>query len=620
MSQALSQRVAKGGSTRPKIYGLRILAGLAAMLASLAIFAIGFAWLANAAGGWAFIVLLILLPVFIFFYAVLPALNGLRQREQEDRLVHRYCFGGLDFPRVLTSSIGSLLATGTVLNATLGSLYYAGSAPFIGWTIAVLVFPILLYFLLSSEEVATYFSNDADPRTPMRTVVGYVSSNYGQRSHVFIGLIFAGAVTVLAIVEVGFALLWSQHLFGGRFPEAWSITLLWFVIAFAYVFFGGYYQVLRTDFLQFFVLFFSLIALFVVAVWHFGGDANIGSALSTTYTSFLDEQRMLDIVARRELVSAPDAAWVSVAAGIASFMLMGCWMLCAPDIWYRVSHYLYVQRELNSSISWWPTNRKHRRAILALLLLSLAGAMLVADLLSGFVGTYAFINEQALGLDNGPPQDAPFRTIENILQHFSASSHNVADRFGLVFGNSETLVLLFLLVVIMMLAMTTFDTVIITIVQLVHDMRQGDRPSPVPSSLALHQFVSAIVFVFAIATALVLFHSLSFSGFNTVVSALGLLIAGNLAVLATVILAVRTWFPGLMRMRDRDFVWVYGSAFVVAKFVWGWAIVNRLSIGPLYFEIGVGATGGAVYVVEITVYALFLAGYALFQRRSHRSR
>lgn len=567
------------------------------------LFGLMFFLLSAISSEWSFFSVLIALPLFLLLYSIRPILRR-SGRETFDRdLVYQFCYGGMTFPFVVASTLGSVITVSSVVNATLASMYFIGNAAFVGWLTAIPLFTTLLFCLMTSNAVRTYFSDTSDARGRMRTVVGYISDHYGKRT---IGLVSAALilpVVGLAFTEMSFVLLWSERLFGTRFPHPWLIALFWVTIVLIYVFLGGYEQVLRTDFVQFFIVTFSIALIVVVVLSVFGFDLTFRTTWEAAVGGFMDDQRLAENNARHATETRPTLAAMNFFGGFASFILMGLWFVAMPDTWNRLTQYFYVQGDLRRRETMAASTGEGTQRRMLLLFGAVACCLSLGDLPAGFLAAYTFRNQEVVGL-SGVPYSMPFDAISFVIRQLTLCNSTGACALPLFSGNLGTLFLLLFLLLILTLAMTTLNTMIITSVQLVADARQGQRV--VQRNVLAMQSSAVISFLAFVTPAFGLYGLLDFAVYHRIVITVGLVLCGTSLIMVTFMLVLRTWLPAFLKGDESGYQRVFCIAYVAAKALWGAGIVSKLSWGWLNFEPGVGLILSSIFVIEISTYTIVL--------------
>lgn len=549
------------------------------------------------------IVLLIGLPTIIFFYAVVPAYRALKATPAflpggEEEV---YCFGGLSFPHAVTSTLGSVLTTGSVVMATLGALFMAGSAPFVAWIIGgVFVFPILLYLFLSSKEVEKYFSDSAEKiQETGKTVVSFVGSNYGPRATHFIYIAFMVAICGLLFIEMAFALLWTEHLLGSRFSSPWLIATLWFVVSFLYVYAGGYSQTLRTDYLQFIILF--AVSLFVIlklaAV--FAPNFDLWVEFTRIYSNFVTEDWLAwAATEKKRQATSASALQVNVFGGLGAFFVMGCWFASGPDVWNRLIRWRYFSPEKENE-----REGKGFRTLGGVIVLVALG-FFFADLLTGYLGVFGFEKTSEIDFDPAFIMDAPYLIFSTALGYLTAPSAN--DGFAPLLGtvNTGTFTVIALLLFISTLTMTTLDTTLMSIAQMTRDWGQNAKTNHRQYKVDDLRRIVLIAFLTALVAVLGLYAWRGFSELNVIASIVGILVCGSLAVFFIVMFICRVFFPWAFKGDDKTFVVVFltsiifGKGFTTAATIYGWCGFG------FCFERGSGSGAGSVLMLEAIIHTL----------------
>ena len=570
-------------------------------------------FLTNFGSGVYFVAFLIVIPTSVLIYATIPAAlklkrsaNGRGKAEGDPTVTRRFCFGDITLGNAIASTVGSVLVASSVFNATIGSLYYSASAPFLGWLIlGALGGPLLVFLFLNSEEVRKFFSS-TEQGSENATVVRYIVKHYGADTAWFITLIVFVALMALLFVEAGFVLMWAERLFGGGFDGIRVLAALWFVISLSYVLAGGYNQVLRTDVVQFVVLVSVTATVYWMILHIFGGRVGFLDEVSTIFSTFMSEPRFREHLSVQGITSTSAASTVSIMGGLGAGILMGAWLCAAPDVWNRLVHYMYVQpaKSGRAPVGWWQ---------LAIIMLVIAVCLFVGDLLTGYIGILGFRNWDTFGLRDAPPMLAPFGAVEEVVRQLSSFQNGSNVVVPMVGPEIGSIFLALIMTAICTLCMTTIDTTVITLVQIRND-NVHRRTRSVSNLTSLRRWA---VFVFSVPVGAVflLFPLLGFQSFNRLVASIGTLLCGSIAVMFLYILIIRTWFPKLLAQEGRVLVFTLLCSFFATKVFTGMAMVNGWSFFGLDFSIGVGATLGIALILDGIVYLVALAGAGLFSRR-----
>lgn len=582
-------------------------------------------------GLWFFIIFLFL-PFIVFVWAVLPEilydLLGHYKKEKDSRFdrdvirtSHDYCYGGLNFRRVVVSTIGTVLSVGTILNATLGALFTGGSLPFFSWLIgAVFVYPAVLYVLLNSQSVRTFYSQDTlidlQTRKPdFRSQLSFISADYGNWGRRYFFYVIMIIFSCLLILEISFMSIWVTFLMEERFSYPVLFPIFFVSLCFIYVYVGGYPAVLRTDSLQF-LLIFLIFGSIVVALL-------LSRGLSTEFWSGI----------LRETLAAPTKEELATAIGdqrvatgnilelganyfflaFSAFSLMGIWFLSAPDLWNRLTQSMYVKNDFGNN-----PNAQRKKFILFLILV--ATFIGLADIPMGYLGSYGFVHKTELGL---PPTDV-IRSTTVVVNHFvlgeGFGASNTSPPPG--FSTLGDFFLIAILCSIILFSMTTIDTALVGVAQTwcdneTHACRKGRLDNFEPSIFEVRSIVFA---VFCLSVGLSV--SAYFVGgqigvyhFTLYVAVLASTLGGANLFMIIVRVCDRTWLSG-----NGGIVCLLHMSGIVATFAISLILfISRVPLPILGFGDRAVVNLGRIFFIEGLVFlGVFFIGRVLSKNSSQR--
>ncbi|MGD1868013.1 MAG: hypothetical protein ACFB0F_00540 [Neomegalonema sp.] len=569
----------------------------------------------------AYLLVLVLIPLTIFCIAVVPALRELRRTQRAAPRAYRFAFGGLTFPLVVTSTLGSLLTTGTFLNATLVTVTFGGASAVVGWALAAITAPLVLYFLLTSSSAQKFYSGVLQHENRPVTIVGFMSSEYGPRAHRIISWFYVVGLSMILLFEIAAAVYWSEQIFWSRFQEHWLLVMFWCIVCTSYVFFGGYRQVLKTDYIQFWILIYTFIIFMGSIIFVFYDDILLGFSTFTDIDWFLSQERF---DARREkysdlISSNPSLFHINGFVVLGVWFMGGFWLIATPDVWNRFSHYFLIQRPQALARSGSSGERQVRRELASALMIISVMYIVIYLPLAG-LGLFAFAQNWEQDIV-GDVFFAPFEIVTRTIVSLSPSSAEGVG-FQVSLGGLDFLMDLSVLFSIMLLSgvliliMTTLDTVIITVVQIFSDRApQADGSTSRPR---LAESMQDIILVFTLIILIVAFvweaQIPKEDGYQWLVF-LSAFAGASIAISMSMALFFRTWAPGFFGAEKNDFPIVFAISFVIGKILWAGCSAGEIVLGPLNFEKRVGTAIPSGFIVDILSYVVVIFLYWCFFRR-----
>lgn len=441
--------------------------------------------------GYLYVVVLFVLPFMLWLHV--------RAKPEEDD-VHSYLCGGLNLTTVVASLVGTVVGVAFLFSFVTGLVPYYGYVPMFAALAGFGgLFAIGLYKLVRHSEVEEYFredmpeTKDVSLRRPPRTILSFLAIYYGVGSYKFLYRLLTFLVLLLIFVEVSFLWLWLTIVFDLIFPfQPLGFYLLYIVLVFDYVQHGGYRAVLRTDRIQF-ILLFVVIVFWLAVVW-------------MEVPIIPNVERIIDLWLPPEYPNGftlPKQA-IAIVNGLGVFFFAAFWFLAAPDMWFRLTRAIYAEhtfadfrpgpetrgrkkgmhgvqerirrKELKWFLALVPLLKESKWFLASVSLLeqlkwflALVSLLLFIFLiLIAVVGIYGSIHRELIDLS--PPSwttgtEAPFFIVRSLVEGLVVLPSFFLEP-ALTFPN---IVGVSVLLVISLAAMTTLDTSLITVAQLRYD-------------------------------------------------------------------------------------------------------------------------------------------------------
>jgi len=555
------------------------------------------------------------IPLAIFIYAILPELLAPRHTPRD------YCYGGITFPRILTSSTGSLITVTTLLNATVTSGYWGGSMPFVGWLVgALFLYPLLLYFLISADSVRKYFEqpasrarwlecasedelirwsdcgkedkknkNDekkiafipnAERRDFIDTVVGFISDNYSPKIRPAYYILFILITFFILFAEANFFILWINVLFDGIYTNPIFIGIFILVASFLYVVIGGYRQVLRTDEIQCIIIY-STCIFAIVALLDSYWPVDFGELTSQVLWTTASQEQIVSLPTSFNRFGDPISPTEADAYNaFYGFMLIGLLFVFTPDLWNRITRAMYVDEKFGRN-----NQSKIQKRNLIYFLLLLIVMLVSGSLIFVYVSTYALHTDIFRNLPVLDASDTVYRAYD-LFYVLSQSEFDTKLPEWFPFRSYHDFILISILIVVMLAALTTFDTGLMTLAQMRAENTQymakiqpsNSRQETIlerlgikragRSSVAQLQINMLVLFLVVIIGTIIMHITLDNKDHNFVVVIIGGISLTVFITLAAFALVVRTFDPSWMRGEAWSVIIGYGVGLGIGILLW----------------------------------------------------